>query len=335
MKYCPKCNTRYDEEIIRFCTKDGTPLVPEEEPNFVALPSENLPGAEEDEPGEVTVVRSNVPTPLPPLDDDLNFQEPSSPPPQRIVVSTDDEINFPPRHQRQSYQAPPKKANTLLVVLLTVIGTVIVLGGGLGIVYLLQRGSASHSNANVNSNLPNANVELNTNLGIDSNFNFNTNTNVNANVNVNANLKTPTPTPKPSPSPSPSPTPEEETSPTPSVDVRPATSPTPGFSPTTRPGTPTPSNRVVNGGVLNGRAISLTTPSYPSAAKVMHASGQVMVEISVDEAGRVTSAHAISGHPLLRSSAESAARQSRINPVRIDNENVKTTGVLIYNFREN
>ena len=67
----------------------------------------------------------------------------------------------------------------------------------------------------------------------------------------------------------------------------------------------------------------------------MRAAGQVMVEVSVDESGRVTSARAISGHPLLRNSAEAAARQSRINPVRIDNENVKTTGVLIYNFREN
>ena len=27
MKYCPTCNTRYDEEILRFCMKDGTPLV--------------------------------------------------------------------------------------------------------------------------------------------------------------------------------------------------------------------------------------------------------------------------------------------------------------------
>jgi TonB family protein len=335
MKYCPKCNTRYDEEIIRFCTKDGTPLVPEEEPNFAAIPSENLLEADEDDPGEVTVVRRNVPTPSPLPEEDLSFEETANPPPQRIVVSTDDQINFPPtKPQRQSYQAPPRKVNTLLVVLLTIIGTVVVLGGGLAIVYLLQRGSASNTNVNANANLSNANIELNTNIGIDSNFNFNVNTNVNANVNVNAN-KSPTPTPKPSPSPSPTPTPEEGASPTPMIDIRPAGSPTPGFSPTPRPGSPLPTNRSVNGGVLNGRAISLTTPSYPTAARMMHASGQVMVEVSVDESGRVTSARAISGHPLLRSSAESAARQSRINPVRIDNENVKTTGVLIYNFREN
>ena len=334
MKYCPKCNTRYDEEIIRFCTKDGTPLIEEEEPNFSALPSENLPETGEDDPGEVTVVRRNVPIPPPLPDEEMNFEGGQSPPPQRIVVPTDEPINIPPRPQRQSYQASQKKPNTLLIVLLTIIGTVIVLGGGFGIVYLLQRGSASNTNANVNANLSNANVELNSNI-LDSNFNFNQNANVNANVNVNANLKTPTPTPKPSPSPSPTPSPEEGASPTPSPDQRPGSSPTPIFSPTPRPGSPVPSNRIVNGGVLNGRAISLSTPNYPAAARAMRAAGQVMVEVSVDESGRVTSARAISGHPLLRNSAEAAARQSRINPVRIDNENVKTTGVLIYNFREN
>src|SRR5205085_10698014 len=102
MKYCPKCNTRYDEEIIRFCTKDGTALVPEEEPNFVAMPSESLPGEpEEDDPSEMTVIRKGAPPPPPP-DEDLNFEEVQCPPPQRIVVSTDDQINFPPpRAQRE------------------------------------------------------------------------------------------------------------------------------------------------------------------------------------------------------------------------------------------
>jgi TonB family protein len=91
----------------------------------------------------------------------------------------------------------------------------------------------------------------------------------------------------------------------------------------------------VNGGVLNGRAINLSVPAYPTAARQLHASGQVTVQVLVDENGRVTAAKAINGHPLLRGAAESAARLSRINPLRIDNENVKTSGFLIYNFREN
>ena len=56
MKFCPTCQTRYDEEIMRFCTKDGTPLV-EETPNFIEMPSESLGGAPADNDGEETVIR--------------------------------------------------------------------------------------------------------------------------------------------------------------------------------------------------------------------------------------------------------------------------------------
>ena len=48
MKYCPTCETRYDEDILRFCMKDGTPLLDEAEPNFVEMPSESLDVAEVD-----------------------------------------------------------------------------------------------------------------------------------------------------------------------------------------------------------------------------------------------------------------------------------------------
>jgi protein TonB len=199
-------------------------------------------------------------------------------------------------------------------------------------VWLLQRAGSSgieNVNANLNANI---NTNLNTSLNLDANFNFNTN--INANVNANANMRTPTPTPRPSPSPSVSPSPADEDVEDTNSNTRPPATPSPQPSPTVR--TPaTPSNRVVNGGVLNGRAISLSTPAYPPAARQMRAAGPVMVEVSVDEAGRVVSARAVSGHPLLRSSAEAAARQSRINPLRINNENVKTNGVLIYNFRDN
>ena len=39
MKYCPTCETRYDEDILRFCMKDGTPLLDEAEPNFIEMPA--------------------------------------------------------------------------------------------------------------------------------------------------------------------------------------------------------------------------------------------------------------------------------------------------------
>jgi TonB family protein len=83
---------------------------------------------------------------------------------------------------------------------------------------------------------------------------------------------------------------------------------------------------------MNSRAVSLTKPAYPQNAKQVNASGQVTVQISVDENGNVTSARALSGHPLLRPAAENAARQSRFNPVKVNDRAVSANGLLVYNF---
>ena len=83
---------------------------------------------------------------------------------------------------------------------------------------------------------------------------------------------------------------------------------------------------------MNSRATSLQKPAYPSAARQMGAAGQVMVAVAVDENGNVVSARAVSGHPLLRAPAEVAARQSRFNPVRLGDRNVRANGTLVYNF---
>jgi protein TonB len=88
----------------------------------------------------------------------------------------------------------------------------------------------------------------------------------------------------------------------------------------------------VNGGVLNGKAIDLPKPAYPPAARAVHASGSVVVQVVVDEQGRVMSAEAVSGHPLLRSAAVAAARQAKFAPTKLSGRPVKVTGVINYNF---
>ena len=228
MKYCPICDERYDEEIIRFCTKDGTPLIEEAEPTFTALPSENLDESEDDF-GEETIIRRKpvIPTDGPVI---INAQGQ----PERIVIPTlpATEQQVRPR-TTQVYYPPPPQANTGKTVALTILGTIVVLGFGAGLFWFLQKDTPANINTNLNANLVNQNTNLNTNLGFDSNFNFNTsgsfNANYNINTNLNANLKTPspTPTPKPSPSVSPSPTPTPSSSPTatPAANVKPSPSP--------------------------------------------------------------------------------------------------------------
>ncbi len=98
------------------------------------------------------------------------------------------------------------------------------------------------------------------------------------------------------------------------------------------PKTPKPAPKTVSGGVLNGKATSLPTPPYPAAAKAVRASGSVSVQVLIDESGRVVSASAVSGHPLLRQAAESAARGARFSPTLLSGQPVKVSGVITYNF---
>jgi TonB family protein len=88
----------------------------------------------------------------------------------------------------------------------------------------------------------------------------------------------------------------------------------------------------ISGGVLNGRAISKPMPHYPAIAKAANASGTVVVQVLIDEDGKVTEAHAISGHPLLREPAEDAARNARFAPTQLSGQPVKVTGVITYKF---
>ena len=90
--------------------------------------------------------------------------------------------------------------------------------------------------------------------------------------------------------------------------------------------------RVISGGVLDERAISKPRPVYPSIALVTRASGEVSVQVTVDENGDVTEARAVSGHPLLRQAAERAARRAKFKPEVFDGEPVAVSGVLNYTF---
>ena len=265
MKYCPTCETRYDEEVLRFCMKDGTPLLDEAEPNFIQMPSEDLeiPEVEADDPSEVTVIRRNIPTPPPieqppapaPREDDYSDVRPNSGG-QRIVVPTFEAQQRERARVAAQYQAQqPRGANTILVVLLTIFGTIIVVGVGGVLLYLLVVDRSGNTNANANTNL-NANQNVNANVS-NTLFDFNTNGNFNspgnANVNVNANTRTPTPTPTatPRPSESPLPTPDNDDDP----DARPTPSRTPVSTPTpiiirpgatpTTPRTPLPTPRTI------------------------------------------------------------------------------------------
>jgi TonB family protein len=89
---------------------------------------------------------------------------------------------------------------------------------------------------------------------------------------------------------------------------------------------------LVGKGVLNGKALELPPPAYPQIAKMARASGTVVVQVVIDEDGRVISAKAVSGHPLLHAVCVQAARGAKFRPTLLEGEPVSVTGVITYNF---
>jgi len=84
--------------------------------------------------------------------------------------------------------------------------------------------------------------------------------------------------------------------------------------------------------VLASKAISLPQPPYPPLARQIRLQGAVLVQILVDETGRVISAHAVSGSSFLTTGAEEAARRARFTPTLLNGQPVKVQGVITYNF---
>ena len=113
----------------------------------------------------------------------------------------------------------------------------------------------------------------------------------------------------------------------------PATSLTPVMTKTPEPKkSVTPLKAVVLGDKLKSKIVSNPQPKLPDAARNAKASGPVKVELTVDENGRVTSAKAVSGNPLLHKAAEESARTARFTPTKLNGQPVKVTGVIQYNF---
>jgi TonB family protein len=95
---------------------------------------------------------------------------------------------------------------------------------------------------------------------------------------------------------------------------------------------PTEAVAPTEGGILNSKATQLPAAKYPEEAKKTHASGEVQVQVLVDESGKVISAVAMFGPESLRKAAVDAAKLARFKPTVVDGVAVKVSGVLTYDF---
>lgn len=90
---------------------------------------------------------------------------------------------------------------------------------------------------------------------------------------------------------------------------------------------------LLEGGVLNGKAVSLPKPEYPSAARDRRLSGTVTVRVEIDESGKVINAHDMcQGPPFLSESCVKAALKARFSPTKLYGAPVKVKGIIQYHF---
>lgn len=312
MKTCPQCETQYDD-YMRFCLQDGTPLVGGDEDNPTEAITEIYAAPRETNPQQIEAVTEQ-------FDGQNESQETFTAINKERSAQKNDLSNAPTLVESETQRSG---SGAILGTLL--LGGLVLLGSAIGGIFWYLSSQNSNEIASANSTQTNS-ANLN-NEDQDPNFEI-SNANLPA-ANTDLNKKnSPTPVqtvlPKPIETKTPQPTPTAENKPTPQ--------PTAEKSPTPKPTVERPS-RPVSGGVLNSKATNLPRPTYPPAARVVRASGAVNVRVLVDENGNVTAANAISGHPLLKNSAERAARNAKFRPTMLNGQAVKVSGVIVYNFQ--
>ena len=110
--------------------------------------------------------------------------------------------------------------------------------------------------------------------------------------------------------------------------------------------------RAIKGGILNGKALSLPHPQYPTEARAAGIEGIVLVDVVIDESGAVVSANAATdarktrtargtepaetevppADGSLREAAEKAALEAKFSPTKLSGAPVKVSGTIVYNF---
>lgn len=311
MKKCPKCGTQFEDEMS-FCLQDGTRLAAlGDRPDTEAVTkSYEFPINTKVQPGEA-------------ITEEWTGQPVSS---ETVMKPPAAENKFPARPQNMPAESQKSKAGFFLGALagigLLLIGTAI---GGVFWYFGVKRANqiaavntstVANTNA-INVNSPGGLSDLEPNQDP-------TPSEINSSEIVNSK-SSPTPVANPGETRTPDKTPVPEPKPTAKPGNDEIALPTP------KPKDDRPP-RIVSGGVINGKALSLPQPPYPAAARAVNAKGSVNVQVLVDEDGNVVSANAVSGHPLLRNSSEQAARRAKFRPTVLAGQAVKVTGVITYVF---
>ncbi len=105
-----------------------------------------------------------------------------------------------------------------------------------------------------------------------------------------------------------------------------------------RPPPPPPVHRTteamrIGGKVLESRLLRRVEPAYPELARRARVSGEVTLEVAVDDDGNVVAVRVVGGHPLLSDAAVEAVRQWKYSPTLLNGEPVPVLAIVTVIFR--
>lgn len=95
---------------------------------------------------------------------------------------------------------------------------------------------------------------------------------------------------------------------------------------------PVGSGAAFEGQITKSKAISRTEPRYPPAAKQARIAGSVIVEILMDEAGKVIQAQPLCGPDQLIAPSVEAALKWQFTPTLLNGHPVKAIGIIQFHF---
>jgi TonB family protein len=294
MKRCPVCQRVYEDEM-GYCLEDGSGLM-------------NISNASSDANATVRIPASRL----------------TEQPPTKVLQAGTAATQPAPQYARQHYASertvPAERKSSALP---WIIGALILGISGIAIALIMTR-NREPDNSQISqdqSQVANTSPTLGTSNTAIFNPTGNPSTASAPTSNVASNIPADRTSAQASPTPKLTPTPKGTT-----LSVVPEEPPPPPPAP------PSSERKTISGGVLNGKANSLPKPVYPAIARAAHASGTVIVQVTIDESGKVASARAVGGHPLLQQAAVQAAYGARFSPTLLSGQPVKVTGVITYNF---
>jgi TonB family protein len=88
----------------------------------------------------------------------------------------------------------------------------------------------------------------------------------------------------------------------------------------------------INGGVINGKAISLPKPEYPQEVRNKRLQGTISIRVLIDEQGNIIEAKSMCGKGYLETASEEAAKKAKFSPTYLSGKAVKVSGIIVYRF---